>query len=77
MIEPWIPAISALGTGLLSLFGVYLANRKNAHLVIYRLEQLEHKVDKHNGLVERMTAVEVKIKDMGEQISDLKKKVSA
>ena len=62
MIEPWIPAISALGTGLLSLFGVYLANRKNAHLVIYRLEQLEHKVDKHNGLVERMYSVEGRLK---------------
>lgn len=77
MIEPWIPAISALGTGLLSLFGVYLANRKNAHLVIYRLEQLEHKVDKHNGLVERMTAVEVKIKDMEDDLDNIKKKVSA
>ena len=77
MIEPWIPAISALGTGLLSLFGVYLANRKNAHLVIYRLEQLEHKVDKHNGLVERMTAVEVKIKDMEDDLDNIKKKVIA
>jgi len=77
MIEPWIPAISALGTGLLSLFGVYLANRKSAHLVIYRLEQLEHKVDKHNGLVERMTAVEVKIKDMEDDLDNIKKKVIA
>lgn len=62
MIEPWIPAISALGTGLLSLIGVYLANRKSAHLVIYRLEQLEHKVDKHNSLVERMYSVEGRLK---------------
>ena len=77
MIEPWIPVISAMGTGLLSLIGVYLANRKNAHLVIYRLEQLEHKVDKHNGLVERMTAVEVKIKDMESDLDNLKKRVSA
>lgn len=77
MSDSVLAAISALGTGVLSLIGVYLANRKSSALIAYRLEQLEKKVDRHNGLVERMTAVEVKIKDMGEQISDLKKKVSA
>lgn len=50
--------IVALITGALSLLGVYLANRKSAALMEYRLEQLEKKVDKHNNLVERMYAVE-------------------
>ena len=50
--------IVALITGCLSLLGVYLANRKSAALMEYRLEQLEKKVDKHNNLVERMYAVE-------------------
>lgn len=50
--------IVAVITGGLSLLGVYLANRKSAALMEYRLEQLEKKVDKHNNLVERMYAVE-------------------
>ncbi len=50
--------IVAVITGGLSLLGVYLANRKSAALMEYRLEQLEKKVDKHNNLVERMYAAE-------------------
>lgn len=50
--------IVAVITGGLSLLGVYIANRKSAALMEYRLEQLEKKVDKHNNLVERMYAVE-------------------
>lgn len=50
--------IVAVITGGFSLLGVYLANRKSAALMEYRLEQLEKKVDKHNNLVERMYAAE-------------------
>ena len=75
MDAAWMPVITAIVTGLLSLVGVYIANRKSASLIEYRLQQLEEKVDKHNGLVERMTAVEVKIKDIEGSIGDLKKKV--
>ena len=55
-------ALSALGTGMLSLIGVYLANRKSSALIAYRLEALERKVDKHNSLVERMYGVEGRVK---------------
>ena len=41
-----------------TLVGSYFANRKSAALVIYRLEQLEQKVSKHNNLVERTYALE-------------------
>jgi type VI protein secretion system component VasK len=41
-----------------TLAGSYLANRKSTALVIYRLEQLEQKVSKHNNLVERTYALE-------------------
>lgn len=76
MSEAWMPVITALVTGLLSLLGVYLANRKSSALIAYRLQELEKKVDKHNGLVERMTAVEVKVKDMESDIAEIKKVVS-
>ena len=42
-----VAVLSLAGT----LIGTYLANRKSAALIAYRLEQLEKKVAKHNGLV--------------------------
>ena len=49
MSDAWIAALSALATGVLSLIGVYLANRKSAALIEYRMQQLEKKVDKEDG----------------------------
>ena len=55
MTEAIIVAVLGLvGT----LAGSYFANRKSTALVIYRLEQLEQKVSKHNNLVERTYALE-------------------
>ena len=53
--------IVALITAAGALIGTYIANRKAAALMEYRLEQLEKKVDKHNNLVERMYAVEERV----------------
>ena len=53
--------IVALITAAGALIGTYLANRKAAALMEYRLEQLEKKVDKHNNLVERMYHVEERV----------------
>ena len=49
-----VAALGLVGT----LVGSYLANRKSAALIAYRLEQLEQKVSKHNNLVERTYALE-------------------
>lgn len=49
-----VAIISLAGT----LIGSYLAQRKTTALVVYRLNELEKKVDKHNNLVERMYKVE-------------------
>lgn len=72
MSETWVAALSALGSGLLSLIGVYMANRKSSALISYRLEQLEHKVDAHNDLVTRMTAVESRLDAVDDSIKELK-----
>ena len=72
MADVWLAALSALGSGLLSLLGVYLANRKNAAVMSYRMEQLEKKVDKHNNLVERMYRVEGRMEEAVHDIRDLK-----
>lgn len=72
MGEAWIAALSALGTGLLSLVGVYIANRKSSALIAYRLEQLERKVDKHNQVVERTFVLEGQMTEIQHDIRDLK-----
>ncbi len=72
MGEAWIAALSALGTGLLSLAGVYIANRKSSALIAYRLEQLERKVDKHNQVVERTFVLEGQVTEIQHDIRDLK-----
>ena len=53
--------VVALITAAGALIGTYIANRKAAALMEYRLEQLEKKVDKHNNLVERMYHIEERV----------------
>lgn len=50
--------IIAVITGLFALLGTYMANRKAAALMEYRLSELEKKVDKHNNTIERTYKLE-------------------
>ena len=43
----------ALITGGLSLIGSLVAQRRQTSLTIYRIDELEGKVSKHNNLIER------------------------
>ena len=36
----------------------------NNKLLMYRIEQLEKKMDKHNNVIERVTALEIKVSDL-------------
>ena len=55
MSETIIVAIlSLVGTLAGSLLGIIAANK----LVVYRIEQLEKKVEKHNNVLERVYALE-------------------
>lgn len=71
-----VAALALVGT----LVGSYFSNNKTTALVIYRLEQLESKVNKHNNLVERtyhleeeQSILEEKIKVANHRIDDLEK----
>lgn len=66
-----VAVLSLVGT----LVGAYLANRRSSALIAYRLEQLEHKVNKHNQVVERTYLLEEKVKVANHRIEDLEKKV--
>ena len=75
MTETIIVAVLALiGT----LAGAYMANRKSAALLAYRMEQLEEKVNKHNQVIERTfqlekqeEILEEKIRVVNHRIDDL------
>ena len=77
----WTSIVVAVITGVLALIGTFIANRKNAALIEYRLGQLEKKVDMHNNIVERtyrleeQTAIQdEKIRVANHRIDDLEKK---
>jgi len=55
------------GTVIGSFGGILIANR----MTNYRLEKLEEKVDKHNNLIERMTAVEHSAKSAHKRIDNI------
>lgn len=69
-----VAALALAGT----LAGSWLANRRSAALIAYRLEELEKKVDKHNQVIERTyrleeqeLLLEEKIKVANHRIEDL------
>ena len=75
-----IGVLALIGT----LGGAYIANRKSTALVIYRLEQLEKKVDLHNKVIERTYALEEKsglleerIKVANHRIDDLEREAKS
>lgn len=71
-----VALLSLAGTLMGSLFGILAANK----LVVYRIEQLEKKVEKHNNVLERVYALEKdeavikeEIKVANHRIDDLEK----
>lgn len=73
-----VAALSLVGT----LVGTYFSNRKASALMLYRLEQLEKKVNAHNNLIERTYALErrvevdeEKLKVANHRIGDLEKEI--
>ena len=52
MTNAWATIIVALASMIGTGFGGWAAVRAANKLVVYRIEQLEKKMDKHNGLME-------------------------
>lgn len=63
-----VAVLSLIGT----LGGSIIAGLVSNNKTIYRIEQLEKKVEKHNNLVERMAIVENTIKSQQHQLDELK-----
>ena len=67
--EITVSLISFLGTLLGTLGGIIASSR----LTVYRISQLEKKVEKHNNLVERMVKVENSVKSAHHRIDELRR----
>lgn len=68
-----ITLLGVIITSVISFLAVRKENADNFKLFIYRVEQLEKKVEKHNCLVERTFVIEEQIKVINHRISDLER----
>lgn len=67
-----VALITVLGTMTASLGGSLISNKKT----LWRIEQLEKKVDRHNHLVERMAVVEQSAKSAHHRIDEIHETLS-
>jgi hypothetical protein len=74
-IQISVALISLVGTALGTVGGILMSSK----LTLYRIEQLEKKMDKHNTLIERMYEVEkactlqnASLTDLWEELQRLK-----
>jgi hypothetical protein len=65
---------AALVSGVIALVSGLISGLLGSKIIAYRVEQLEKKVDKHNGLVERMAVVEQSTKSAHYRINGLEAK---
>ena len=64
--------IVAIVSGVCTLLGSGLGVIASSKLTTFRLQQLEKKVDKHNGVMERTFRLEEQVKEIAEDIKELK-----
>lgn len=63
-----VAILGCAGTIIGSGLGVVASSR----LTTFRLEQLETKVDKHNGVIERTFRLEEQVKEIASDVKELK-----
>lgn len=66
--EVLVALIGLAGSGIGAFVGVVTS----AKLTQYRLQKLEEKVDKHNGMIERVYKLEGRMNEAEHDIQDLK-----
>ena len=68
LFEEKKPMDTAIVCGLISAASAIIVSVitavYNNKLLMYRIEQLEKKMDKHNNVIERVTALEIKVSDL-------------
>lgn len=67
--EVLVGILSLCGTLIGTIGGILASNR----LTLYRIGQLEEKVNKHNNLIERMFKIEERVTVIETEVTELKK----
>lgn len=62
-----VAAISALGTGIGSLYGI----KKSSGLTDYKIDRLTEEVRKHNDFASRIPLIEERLKVANHRLNDL------
>ena len=72
MIEPsvLVALLSLAGTLIGTLGGILVSSK----LTIFRLEQLENKVDKHNNFAEKIPVLQEQIRGLSDRLEDLERR---
>lgn len=68
MHDIWVAVISGLCVAVPSLIATMSSNKKTTSLMMYRIEQLEKKQDKHNNVMERTFKLEEDVKLIKEEV---------
>lgn len=68
MQDIWVAIIGGICVAVPSILATVSNNKKTTSLMLYRIEQLEKKQDKHNTLIERTYKLEEDVKLMKEEI---------
>lgn len=66
--------VALITAGAMLIGQVIISTRQNS-VLLYRLNQLEKKQDKHNGMIERTYKLEERVEHLDDWVSDLEKKV--
>ena len=68
----WTAIISGLCVAVPSVIATISSNKRNNDLVIYRINELDEKVQKYNNLKDRMIVVEKDIAVIKNEVSEIK-----
>ena len=68
----WTTIISGLCVAVPSVLATVSSNKRNNDLVIYRINELDEKVQKYNNLKDRMIIVEKDIAVIKNDVKELK-----
>lgn len=72
MQQIWIAIISGLCVAIPSIIATISTNKKNNDLVIYRINELDNKVQKYNNLKDRMFEAEKRLALIENDVKDIK-----
>lgn len=69
MVEIIVAVITVIGV----IISNYFSNNSTRKLILYRIDQLEHKVNKHNNLIDRVYQLEIRENIIETKIERLEK----